>query len=368
MSEIQSAVTPTPEMYCGVTVKPDRDEKKQIRRQYIKVGLVILLNVLLFNVVLMGIAYLIGGFYVSDFSSFSALEEGCRTLFRDYPPLNFVFSCTIPIISETCAIIFGVKLLKIDLRSLFTVKGFSGGDVTALTTVSLGGQTLAALIATILALILEFIGISYPEAVTSFQTSSMAVNIYIYFYVCILGPILEEILYRGVILQGLKQYNKRMAVWISALIFGLMHQNYQQFILGFLIGLALGIITLKSNSLIPSIITHIIVNTSASLLSCSMMAVDNETFQSIASGEYDITSLSPEFILIILLNALIRYGFLFAGIVIFIVFLVKKKNISRPSPAGKSRGWPIIAQSWTWYIILIVYIYLNFIANLQFNK
>ncbi len=261
-----------------------------------------------------------------------------------------------------------VDVLKIDLRSLFTVKGFSGGDVTALTTVSLGGQTLAALIATILALILEFIGISYPEAVTSFQTSSMAVNIYIYFYVCILGPILEEILYRGVILQGLKQYNKRMAVWISALIFGLMHQNYQQFILGFLIGLALGIITLKSNSLIPSIITHIIVNTSASLLSCSMMAVDNETFQSIASGEYDITSLSPEFILIILLNALIRYGFLFAGIVIFIVFLVKKKNISRPSPAGKSRGWPIIAQSWTWYIILIVYIYLNFIANLQFNK
>lgn len=356
--------TPQPETYCGVLIKPDREEKREIRRKYTRAGLVILLNIVLFNVVLMGIVYLIGGIYGGDMSSLTAMKNGTAKLWEDYPAVQTIMSCGVPIISEVCAILFGIKLLKIDLKSLFNRNNYNGGEIVKVCSICLGLQTVTAIVVVIGDFILEKIGFKSETVALDATEGSVAATIFMYFYACLLGPLLEELLYRGVLLQGLRRYNERFAVIVSALIFGLMHQNYQQFVLGFTLGLILAAVTIRTGSIVPAVITHIIVNTTATISALSMQAADYEAYLNSAAGNVDMTGMSPAFIVVLLFNALFRYGFMFAAIVLLIISMVKKVGVRKPTPAGKTRGWPVLAQSWVWYVILVAYIYLGFFANL----
>ncbi len=356
--------TPQVETYCGVPIKPDKAEKKEIRKKYTRAGLVILLNMVLFNIVLMGIIYLIGGVYAGDTSSFKALQNGLSKLWTDHPAIHTLMSCGVPIISEICAILFGIKLLKLDLKPLFNRNNYGGGEVVKVCSICLGLQTISALVVVIGDLFLNGLGYKSETVALDATEGSVAATLFMYFYACLLGPVLEELLYRGVLLQGLRKYNERFAVIISALIFGLMHQNYQQFVLGFTLGLILAAVTLRTGSIIPSIITHIIVNTTATLSALAMQAADYGAYLDSVSGNIDIAGMSPAFIIVLIFNALFRYGFMFIAIILLIISMVKKVGVRKPTPAGKTRGWPVIATSWVWYVILAAYIYLGFFANL----
>ena len=360
---------PAPETYMGVLIKPDKEEKRLIRRQYLKAGTVIVLNIVLFNYVLLGIAYLIGGIYAGDMSSAEGFKQSLTRLFSDHPWAETVISCLIPIISETCAILLGVKLLKLDLKKLFTRDGFNGKDIMMSGTICLGLQTAAAVITVIVDAVLKAFGLKSATIDMSATPDSAAATIFMYFYACLLGPVLEELLYRGVLLQGMRKYNERFALIVSSLIFGLMHQNYQQFVLGFLVGIILGAITLRSGSIVPAVIFHIIMNTTSTLQNVSLQLADYEAYLGALSGDITtdmLTSAEPMFIVLTMINALLRYGLFFAAIPLLIISMVKKRGVRKPTPAGKTRGWPILAQTWIWYVILIAYIYYNF-KNITFT-
>lgn len=77
----------------------------------------------------------------------------------------------------------------------------------------------------------------------------------------ILGPILEELLFRGAITKVLlKKYKPITAILLSGLIFGLFHVNPAQVIGATLIGFVLGWIYYRTRSLIPCILIHIMNN------------------------------------------------------------------------------------------------------------
>ncbi len=97
----------------------------------------------------------------------------------------------------------------------------------------------------------------------------------------ITGPILEEVLFRGVILDGfLNRYKPGKAIFWSALLFGLFHMNPWQFIPAFLIGLLLGYIYLKTRSLFPVIFIHII-NNSFSYLTVYIFGEEVQSYRDI---------------------------------------------------------------------------------------
>ena len=74
---------------------------------------------------------------------------------------------------------------------------------------------------------------------------------------CILAPVLEEMLFRGIILRSfLRQYRPRNAILLSALLFGLAHLNIYQFVVAGLLGLLLGWLYERSRSLWPCILLH----------------------------------------------------------------------------------------------------------------
>ncbi|KAA6351586.1 hypothetical protein EZS27_001109 [termite gut metagenome] len=79
--------------------------------------------------------------------------------------------------------------------------------------------------------------------------------------IALLGPVFEEILFRGAITKVLlKHYSPTKAIIISALIFGIIHWNPVQIVGGGLLGLLLAWIYYKTGSLLPGILIHIINN------------------------------------------------------------------------------------------------------------
>lgn len=83
----------------------------------------------------------------------------------------------------------------------------------------------------------------------------------------IVGPIFEEILFRGLIFGELRKITKvRLAIVIQALLFGVYHLNVIQGAYAFIIGLLLGFVYYRSNSIIAPMIVHITINTSSVFL------------------------------------------------------------------------------------------------------
>ena len=64
-------------------------------------------------------------------------------------------------------------------------------------------------------------------------------------YICFVGPFAEEILFRGLLLRSLQKYGKQVAIFVSALLFGLFHGNIVQIPYAFLVGLLLAYVTVE---------------------------------------------------------------------------------------------------------------------------
>lgn len=78
--------------------------------------------------------------------------------------------------------------------------------------------------------------------------------------VVLIPPLVEEMMFRGVILQSLRRWGDGFAVLFSAMLFGFYHGNFIQMIFAFLCGLALGYVAVRTNSLLPSILIHAVNN------------------------------------------------------------------------------------------------------------
>jgi membrane protease YdiL (CAAX protease family) len=79
--------------------------------------------------------------------------------------------------------------------------------------------------------------------------------------VVILAPIVEELIFRGIIFSGFQRiYPAFWAIFFSALLFALFHLNPWQLGPTFLLGLLLGFVRLRTGSLLVSIFTHALHN------------------------------------------------------------------------------------------------------------
>lgn len=77
-------------------------------------------------------------------------------------------------------------------------------------------------------------------------------------HVCIFGPIIEEICFRGLVLGGLLKTRCRpwLAILISAVAFGLLHGLWAGFVSATLFGILVGWLYWRTGSIVPGIIVH----------------------------------------------------------------------------------------------------------------
>lgn len=73
---------------------------------------------------------------------------------------------------------------------------------------------------------------------------------------CVVAAFCEELLFRGVILSGFRKYGFKISVFVSALIFMLMHGNAEQTVHQFIIGVIVGIAFYKTGNLWIGVLIH----------------------------------------------------------------------------------------------------------------
>ncbi|NQU85035.1 MAG: CPBP family intramembrane metalloprotease [Mariniphaga sp.] len=79
--------------------------------------------------------------------------------------------------------------------------------------------------------------------------------------VVIIAPIVEELIFRGLIMNGfMRNYPKFIAIFLSALLFALFHLNPWQFPATFFLGLLLGWLMVRTHNIFICIIAHAINN------------------------------------------------------------------------------------------------------------
>ena len=89
-----------------------------------------------------------------------------------------------------------------------------------------------------------------------------------YLVVGLLAPLAEELVFRGAVLRALLHWNSChwVGISISALLFALIHMNPAQMPHAFLIGLLLGWMYYRTDSIVPGVVYHWVNNTVAYVL------------------------------------------------------------------------------------------------------
>lgn len=86
-----------------------------------------------------------------------------------------------------------------------------------------------------------------------------------YVIVGLLAPLAEEMVFRGAVLRSLLQWksNPWIGIVVSALLFAMIHMNPAQMPHAFLIGLLLGWMYWRTDSIVPGVVYHWVNNTVA---------------------------------------------------------------------------------------------------------
>ena len=91
----------------------------------------------------------------------------------------------------------------------------------------------------------------------------------------VIGPILEEYIFRGMVFNELKTFNtKKIALILTTVLFALMHTEISQLIYALIVGTYLIYLYTKTNDIKVSIMAHIAINTSTIIFLPFIMSVN----------------------------------------------------------------------------------------------
>ncbi len=118
---------------------------------------------------------------------------------------------------------------------------------------------------------------------------------------CVLGPLAEELVYRGFVYQRLRETaNEASAALWSAVLFGVMHFNLVQCVYAFVLGILLAHIVNRTGSLLTAVVAHMAANLISVLWTeTDWLGVLNQT----GSGQYVAALVSLG-----LMGMFLRYG------------------------------------------------------------
>lgn len=172
---------------------------------------------------------------------------------------------------------------KTQLNDVFPLKKISLKMAAATVTISLALALLANFFADLFVGGISLFGIkNYAEM--DFEITNPVEIILNIIAISIIPALSEEFAFRGIILSRLRKYGDGFAVFISALLFGLLHGNIVQIPFAFIVGLGLAFVTIKTSSIVPAIITHFLNNLSSVII--SIIEENKLMSEEIADGFY----------------------------------------------------------------------------------
>ena len=166
------------------------------------------------------------------------------------------------IVSSVAAIIIGRKIVygkNNENRVQTNIKKLSIKEVLLVMIVAFGLWGIGVLIGNIPEFFAEGESVNQLELIFGDYTI-------IYLAQAIIGaPIIEEFIFRKLLIDKIAPHGEGIAIITSAMLFGLMHGNFGQFFLAFFLGLLFALIYVKTRNIKYTMGLHFMINTVASL-------------------------------------------------------------------------------------------------------
>ena len=144
---------------------------------------------------------------------------------------------------------------------------FSLKNIGCIIVMGVLGQYASNLIATLTGVLIPSAMDSYEDLAQNFDLST-ASPVLMILAVCIVGPIAEELVFRGMIFGKLRRaFSFWPAAIISGIMFGVFHMNIMQGIYVLPLAIVLGYVAYRTKSVYPCIFMHMINNFMPTLLS-----------------------------------------------------------------------------------------------------
>lgn len=213
------------------------------------------------------------------------------------------------------------------------------------------------LIGTMLSLILS--GGTAENAVVDYVMDASPLKVLV---MVILAPLLEEYVCRKQIIDRTRQYGEKTAVFLSALVFGLLHQNLYQFFYAFGLGLIFAYIYTRTGQLRYPVLLHGFINFLGSVVAPWLLSnLDMAALESLdlAAAEEEIMKILlpmlPGF-LMFMLYAVLLIGFSIWGLVLLILKCKKLmwKEAEAQLPKGTTAKTVYLNAGMVLYILLCV--------------
>jgi membrane protease YdiL (CAAX protease family) len=147
------------------------------------------------------------------------------------------------------------ELLKTDLTVVH--KKMNKSTFVKILFVFMSVQTLFSLVGIFAELILNNFGYTMLGQIETATATSTTVSMFL--YASFLGPITEEIVFRGAMLRSFQKFGKLFAIIMSSILFGVFHSNFIQGLFAAVVGLILGYVAMEY-SFKWAVLIHIINN------------------------------------------------------------------------------------------------------------
>lgn len=193
--------------------------------------------------------YIVMQLTLSFMLSFIVMPIFMYSMYFDYSIINAFVTMLVSFVTGLIMVYFLSSTFKRQIKDLkFSFKPKETIDTIAMM------YFLNYAIGIIGALLSKF---GFPDTSPDFSLSGgFLYNLFTFISVVILAPIFEELIFRGTILQVLSKYNKVFAIFVTSLLFGLLHLNMTQAIPAFFMSLILCYMCLKTDSLLVTILAH----------------------------------------------------------------------------------------------------------------
>ena len=163
------------------------------------------------------------------------------------------------------------------------LNGQSGGGALRLGPAQLGKLCVCAIAIMYIVNILTTLGLQLFTEVTGFDLSmpideilggsSLWMSLV---SVTLLAPVMEEMLFRGVLYRKTAHLGPRVAIGMNGVLFGLFHGNFNQMFYAMAIGMVLAAVMHYTGNLLYCILLHAVVNFAGGAMSLILMKLDSK--------------------------------------------------------------------------------------------
>lgn len=242
---------------------PDYSERRNIKRFYNITGMQLILHIVTSQIMMYLLTFILMTFlqFLNPEKSYSDLSE------YFYATVSAPANMLVFLICNVAFACLGLKMSGTSPSSLVKTQDFTLLKAVAYLFIVFFLNDISSVITSFISDIMNQCGLQMYNIndYTNYQSTPAKISDFI--YGVLVAPVTEEFFYRGMVLKNLSKASQRCGIFMSALIFGLMHMTVPQIVLGFIMGIFLAHITIKHNSIIPAIIAHSFNNSLGYILS-----------------------------------------------------------------------------------------------------